>query len=69
MYIAQFKIIPGIWYNVCLTDFLKKWPLQGFRPLLGTARLQTNAVSKGACVCYRLSLIYDNQGDFFPKML
>ena len=47
MYIAQFKIImPGIWYNVCHTDFVTTWPLQGFRLASGTARLQASAVSK-----------------------
>ena len=38
--------MPGIWYNVCLTDFVKTWPLQGFRLALGTAGLQASAVSK-----------------------
>ena len=47
MYVAQFTIImPGIWYNVCLTDFVKTWPLQGFCLALGTAGLQASAVSK-----------------------
>ena len=47
MYVAQFKIImPGIWYNVCLTDFVKTWPLQGFRQASGTARFQASAVSQ-----------------------